>query len=257
MKSAYLTIDDSPSLDMPQKVDFLYRNDIPAVFFCRGDFMEKYPDFILDTIKKGYPIANHSYSHPHFSDIDIEQVYQEIKQTDEIIDQLYEQSGVVRPARWFRFPFGDKGDGRYGKVLEPLRDKKGIDRRNIIQAILRGMSYTQPHFPAISYRYFHHAGLATDADWHWTYDTMEWSMSLKKPLPGLQSLSDLVKRMEEEAPKDPRGEVTTAEARWLQSTSDEIILLHDHTETSEIFEGIIEAYRRKGIQFLPFEPLFD
>ena len=68
MKAAYLTIDDSPSPDMQSKVDYLHREAIPAVFFCRGDFLEERPAAALDAIRKGFIIANHSYSHPHFSD---------------------------------------------------------------------------------------------------------------------------------------------------------------------------------------------
>ncbi|MEO1516059.1 MAG: polysaccharide deacetylase family protein [Bacteroidota bacterium] len=257
MKGAYLTIDDSPSKDMQAKVDFLFQQQIPAVFFCRGDFMEADPEPVIQAIRKGFVIANHSYNHPHFSDLDMDEAHLEIQQTHELIDRLYQEADVNRPANWFRFPFGDKGDGRYGLVLNPLTDPRGQNRKAIIQAMLRHLGYDQPRFPQLSYQYYQQTGLATDADWHWTYDTMEWSLTLARPLKGLERLEGLLKRMDDPAPKDVRGQQSQGKNRWLSSSSTEVILLHDHEETTSIFEALIEGFVQRGIQFLPFSPLFQ
>ena len=69
LKKVYLTIDDSPGTQFTQKVDLLAKHDIPAVFFCIGELMEKYPAAVVDSIHKGFIIANHSYTHPAFSKI--------------------------------------------------------------------------------------------------------------------------------------------------------------------------------------------
>jgi len=121
LKKVYLTIDDSPGTQFTAKVDLLAKHEIPAVFFCIGQLIEKYPDAVIDSIHKGFIIANHSYTHPAFSKITIQQAEEEIHKTDEIIENIYQTAGVPRPAKWFRFPYGDKGDLRNGKVFSIFR----------------------------------------------------------------------------------------------------------------------------------------
>jgi len=85
-KEIYLTIDDSPSSSFRSNLDYLISNEIPAIFFCIGNLMADYWDDIIFAIKQGYLIGNHSYSHPHFSDIPLEDAKREIRQTDKLID---------------------------------------------------------------------------------------------------------------------------------------------------------------------------
>ena len=41
MSKAYLTIDDAPSENFEEKVEFLEGKNIPAIFFCEGRYIEK------------------------------------------------------------------------------------------------------------------------------------------------------------------------------------------------------------------------
>jgi len=72
--------------------------------------MEQRKSEVVDAIHKGYTIANHSYTHPHFSKISIEKAKDEISKTDELINEIYALANVERKHKWFRFPYGDKGD---------------------------------------------------------------------------------------------------------------------------------------------------
>src|SRR5689334_572664 len=99
---AYLTIDDSPSLDFMNKLDFLDAHDIRAIWFCQGNYMEQRPQMIIDALLRGHIIGNHSYSHPHFSDISLDQAFAEIRATDAVLDELYQRSGTERRHRLFR-----------------------------------------------------------------------------------------------------------------------------------------------------------
>src|SRR5262245_50027868 len=108
-KIAYLTIDDSPTKDFIPKLEYLITKRIPAVWFCEGARLEQYPDSVIIAIKAGYIIGNHSYSHPSFSTISLETAFAEIDRTHRIIEDLYARAGVKRPAKFFRFPYGDKG----------------------------------------------------------------------------------------------------------------------------------------------------
>ena len=89
IKIAYLTIDDCPSDGMKTKVDFLLRNDIPAIWFCRGEFLEKRQEPVVYAIKNGFVMGNHSYDHPLFSRISLKECFKQIKVTDELIKTAY------------------------------------------------------------------------------------------------------------------------------------------------------------------------
>jgi len=259
-KTAYLTIDDSPSASFSQKMNYLYEKNIPAIFFCIGQLLEQYPEPIIEAIQKGFPIANHSFTHPHFSNIGIEQAEEEIRKTDEIIDDLYQKSGVKRSQKWFRFPYGDKGDKQYGRVLEQpfsiknLWQKRDTKRRRAIQNILKKYGYTQPSFESISYPYMRKAGLFKETDWHWTFDIMEWATFEQKPTLGIDDFSKIVARLHSENPPDCRGKIGT-EKRWLASDVPEIILLHDHLKTDGIFNGIIDELGKLPLHFEDFDEL--
>jgi peptidoglycan/xylan/chitin deacetylase (PgdA/CDA1 family) len=239
-KIAYLTIDDAPSAHMGRKIDYLSRNNSPAVFFCEGAKMEQRPEPVIDAMQQGFIIGNHSYSHPHFSEITLEQASDEIKRTDDVIEALYRQAGVARPGRYFRFPFGDKGalPGEY-----PLGgySAAGAARKEKIQAILRSLGYTQPAFPKITYHYFREAGLPDDADWFWTYDTFDWSVFAEEPMYGIDSLEALFARMDEDNPEGTRG--------LNDPGSEDIILIHDHEISTENFFLTVDRLAAKGLQF--------
>jgi len=230
-KVAYLTIDDGPSKDFKEKVDFLLSKNIPAIFFCRGDFLEQRPDAVIYAIKKGFIIGNHSYSHRTFSDLTLEQCFEEIQKTDKIIDNLYKKAGVKRPAKFFRFPHGDKGALNNSEAFEP------------IQKFLRKLGYTQPKFKKITYKYYR--GFLDDADWYWTYDVLEYTVFKKeyRQLYGIDSLEKVLERMDEDVPEGNRG--------LNYPKSEEIILIHDHPETISMFKPIIERLLAKGIIFKP------
>ncbi len=261
-KTAYLTIDDSPSASFSQKMDYLFAKKIPAIFFCIGQLLEKYPEPIMTAIQKGFPIANHSYTHPHFSRITIKQAEEEIRRTDEIIENLYAKAGVKRRQKWFRFPYGDKGDGRFGRVLkQPFSIKNVFQKRDEkrwrhIQDILLKYGYSQPPFLEIEYRYMVDNQLFRDVDWHWTFDIMEWATFEQKPTLGVSDFSKIKHRLHQKNPPDCRGKIEDKK-RWLASTVPEIILLHDHEETDAIFAPIIDELEQLPLNFVDFEGILN
>ncbi len=250
MKNAYLTIDDSPSEKMGDLIDLLQECGIPAVFFCIGQNLERYPQFAIRAIREGFVLGNHSWSHPHFSKLSIEQAFTEIQRTDELLDALYQEAGVARPMKCFRFPYGDKGDGRKGHIFKALKPK-GALRSQIIQTLLRGLGYTQPTWEGVRYNYYQQ-NLGKDVDWHWTYDVMEWSVMQRRPSLGVRALPQVLERMDSAVPPDLRGDVEESSI-WLQSPSDEIILVHDHKETAHLMPAILNALQGKELVFQAFQ----
>jgi peptidoglycan/xylan/chitin deacetylase (PgdA/CDA1 family) len=238
-KVAYLTIDDAPSVDMRQKIDFLAEKQIPVVWFCIGEFIAQRPDMVVYAIERGGVIGNHTYTHPHFSALELDAIYDEIRRTDALIDEAYQQAGVDRPAKYFRFPYGDKGAPNPDFSFRYMGE--ALERKETIQAFLRAEGFTQPTFDDITYAWYRSAGLLNDVDWLWTYDCREWSIHAAQPMDGITSLEAVFARMEENVPDGMRGLNTPG--------SEEIILVHDHPETTPCFGSIIQRLLAKGIAF--------
>jgi peptidoglycan/xylan/chitin deacetylase (PgdA/CDA1 family) len=238
-KIAYLTIDDCPSEDMKKKVDFLLRNDIPAIWFCRGEFLEKRQEPAVYAIENGFVIGNHSYDHPLFSKISLKECFKQIKVTDELIETTYEKAGIERPAKVFRFPWGDKGGGVDIKKGWFFPRKENANHIKAIQDLLTKLGYKQPKFKGISYNWYIEAGLPDDVDVYLTFDTMDWAVMNSKF--GISGLEDILRRMDEDIPEEGRG--------LNFAGSNEIILIHDLSETSHVFEPIIEKLLDKGLKF--------
>ncbi|MFC1774793.1 polysaccharide deacetylase family protein, partial [Nanoarchaeota archaeon] len=57
MKSSYLTIDDSPSENLKEKIQFLLDKNVPAILFCQGSNLEKNKEAVAFAIKKGFIIG--------------------------------------------------------------------------------------------------------------------------------------------------------------------------------------------------------
>ncbi|NHJ48003.1 MAG: polysaccharide deacetylase family protein [Asgard group archaeon] len=244
-KVGYLTIDDSPTDDFLRKVDYLVSKNIPAIFFCRGDYLENRKDDAITAIKKGFVIGNHSYDHPHFSEIPLKESFQQIRQTDEIINDIYKEANVSRPAKIFRFPYGDKGSNLDAEQGWPDNKDKKLFMRGI-QNYLKKLGYSQPIFENISYKWYKDAGLHLDLDVYWTYYTFDCEVATykatgKEEPNGYHSLWAIKKRMDEDVPDGMRG--------LNYRGSNDIILMHDYPSIEDIFHLLIEALLEKGLYF--------
>src|SRR5690554_1785590 len=134
MKKAILTIDDAPSSDFKYKVAVLQELNVPAVFFCTGSLIRKREQDLIEAIHAGFILGNHSYNHYHFSKLSLKQCERQITKASALIDRVYRLAGVDRPVKWFRFPYGDKGDGRMGNVFEQA-SSQGKTKGDAIQQI--------------------------------------------------------------------------------------------------------------------------
>lgn len=127
IKNIYLTIDDAPSKYTNKKIDFLLANFIPAIFFCRGEFIANNFDQVVYAIQKGFLIGNHSYSHPYFSKISLEQCFNEILETEKLISKCYNAAKITRLTKIIRLPFGDRGSKeQFIKIQNFLQKQKFV-----------------------------------------------------------------------------------------------------------------------------------
>lgn len=69
MSKAYLTIDDVTTENTPNIIDYLSDKGITPILFSVGQLIERHWNEAIYALKKGAIIGNHSYSHPHFSEL--------------------------------------------------------------------------------------------------------------------------------------------------------------------------------------------
>lgn len=239
-KIVYLTIDDAPSMDCINKLNTLDRHGIRAVWFAEGRRMMEYPEVAADIIRRGHILANHSMTHPFFSGLSLEQAYDEISHTHAMLNQIYAQAGITEWPRYFRFPYGDKGDGRNGDV-ESVRLPEGQTRHAAIQRYLRELGYTQPAFEDVTYAFYREMGFLNDIDWYWTYDSHDWCAYSDHPAHGIDSVEKVLARLDEDVPEGWRG--------LNDAGSADIVLVHDHVTPDNLFMQIIDKLVAKGVTF--------
>jgi len=155
----------------------------------------------------------------------IEKGIREIEACERGLDKLYQDAGVERKFRPFRFPFGDKG-GANKDALQRYLAEKGfhkVDDRHI------------------TYSWWKENNLNIDIDTFWTFDFAEYNIR-----PGSEFTKESVwNRMHDTNPNS--GAVLFAE------NNRHIILLHAHDETEEMLPGyykmFIEHLLEHGVVF--------
>ena len=212
----YLTIDDCPSESFDRKIAFLSERHIPAILFCRGDELERRQDAVPEAIRAGFVIGNHSWSHPKFSKISIEEARDEIEACERLIESAYAKAGVRRPAELFRFPYGDRG---------------GV-RQTGLATLLRLLGFAAPVFPNIGYARYNSMKYAAGPDVFWTIEAREYlGLSANEVLAELDGVN-------------PEAGGSLSDPK-----SDDILLIHDHDKTTPVFEQIIERLLDRGHTF--------
>lgn len=228
-KVIYLTIDDAPSSFMKDKVDYLLKRQIPALFYCRGEFLEEHLDQAVYAILNGFLLGNHSYSHPHFSTLTLDQAREEVVKTEQLLNMAYEKAKVIRPYKLFRFPFLDKGS------------QKSLEFAKALQELLKSMGFIKATFPRVNYQYYASLGKGIDAPW--TYDAREYALFNESFMQKhqLYTVEDFLKRMERNLPEEGYGLSTKDSA--------DIVLLHDFETTHHLFEPIVNKLSEMGVAF--------
>ena len=98
-----LTFDDVPDPRYtPQLLDILQKYHVKATFFVVGSRAEKHPDLVKRMIREGHVIGNHSYNHPQFVKLQMNEFRTQIIRTENIIQTL----AGYKP-RMIRPPYGE------------------------------------------------------------------------------------------------------------------------------------------------------
>ncbi|WP_342435694.1 polysaccharide deacetylase family protein [Paenibacillus sp. FSL L8-0436] len=98
-----LTFDDVPDPRFtPQLLDVLRKYHVKATFFVVGSRAEKHPALVKRMIREGHVVGNHSYNHPEFGKLSVNEFRTQIVRTENIIAAL----AGYKP-RLIRPPYGD------------------------------------------------------------------------------------------------------------------------------------------------------
>ncbi|UII22310.1 polysaccharide deacetylase family protein [Fulvivirga ligni] len=265
-KSVYLTIDDCPSKDFVNKLHFLMEYKIPAVFFCTASQIEHYqPDLAL-AIKNKYHIGSHAFYHKSFSSLSLSQCINEIIRADSVIHSLYNSCNISSYPKLFRFPYGDKGDYKFGKHFLPfekayhhglrrkclwhqlfglkkLRERQieGEQRSIEIQRALKDLGYQAP---AIQIEHPFYKKFLGYHDWMWTLDIGDYKYRSGEDMDGFQK--NIFQCIDSGLPRVEFG-LQANDICYPESSN--ILLMHDYENHSEIFYETIHYFIRQGFTF--------
>ncbi|RKN45969.1 polysaccharide deacetylase family protein [Streptomyces hoynatensis] len=139
-----LTYDDGPNPSSTYALlNALQAGGARATFFIWGQHAQQYPDLLRAEVSAGMWIGNHTWSHPHLTQIGEPNAYNEIAQTQNVIQQITGQTPTL-----FRPPYGEtsaqvRSDAqRLGLTAEVLwnvdsQDWNGASTAQIVQAASR------------------------------------------------------------------------------------------------------------------------
>jgi peptidoglycan/xylan/chitin deacetylase (PgdA/CDA1 family) len=102
VKSLYLTFDDGPVPEVTiPLLELLDKYQVKATFFVIGECAKKHPEILRLIHQKGHVLANHTYTHPPFHKISIQQKLKEVIDTNHLIKEV-----INKDCKMFRAPQG-------------------------------------------------------------------------------------------------------------------------------------------------------
>ncbi|MFF7852937.1 polysaccharide deacetylase family protein [Streptomyces sp. NPDC007904] len=99
VKCIALTFDAGPSEHSTRLLDVLKREQVPATFFLLGKrHIEKYPDLVRRMADEGHEVANHTWTHRILTDLEPEEIREELERPNEEIARLTgRRPALMRP----------------------------------------------------------------------------------------------------------------------------------------------------------------
>jgi peptidoglycan/xylan/chitin deacetylase (PgdA/CDA1 family) len=100
-----LTFDDGPSATTDQLLAALTANHLRATMFNQGNNAEAQPDLVRAELRAGMWVGNHTFTHPHLTQLGEPGTFEEITSTQWVLRDL-----TGREPTLFRPPFGETDD---------------------------------------------------------------------------------------------------------------------------------------------------
>lgn len=260
MTGLYLTIDDSPSGIFPELCAFLKERDIPAALFARGDLMSLYPQRMVQAVKDGFVIANHSWSHYHASRLPADLAIAEIMKTQKTIEEIHEVASVKRHGPYMRFPHMDSGLGgwplppetftaeeqedvkiaysRFYNNTMAAPDDAAIRRHEAIERALKNKGFCQMQLDGIDVPWYKRYAASSAVSTQGTFCHPDWMLAARHrdKLPPGDKVAGLNDNFDRFVAANP---------------GNHILVMHDSVELWPHFQNMIDHMLAKGHKFLP------
>ncbi|MFF5897876.1 polysaccharide deacetylase family protein [Streptomyces argenteolus] len=97
-----LTFDDGPSASTPGLLNALKQNGLRATMFNQGQYAASNPAQVRAQVDAGMWVGNHSYTHPHLTQLSQAQIDSEISRTQQAV-----AAGGGGTPKLFRPPYGE------------------------------------------------------------------------------------------------------------------------------------------------------
>lgn len=111
----YLTFDEGYENGCTSRIlDTLKEKNCSAVFFVTYDYVTANPELVQRMIDEGHIVGNHSYSHPHFPEIPLEEAQQDVVKLHDYVKENFDYTMSL-----FRFPYGEFSEQTLG-LLDSL-----------------------------------------------------------------------------------------------------------------------------------------
>lgn len=89
VKCIALTFDAGPSEHSARLLDILKEEQVPATFFLLGRrHIERYPELVRRMADEGHEVANHTWTHRRLTDLEPDEVREELERPNEEIERL-------------------------------------------------------------------------------------------------------------------------------------------------------------------------
>jgi polysaccharide deacetylase family sporulation protein PdaB len=98
----------------PELLEIFNDYNVDVTFFFGGNWLEENPELVKEIAANGHEIGNHSYTHPHMTNLNNQGIKEELARTSALIKRLTgEETSLFRP------PFGDYND----QLIETCREE--------------------------------------------------------------------------------------------------------------------------------------
>ena len=99
--------------DIDKILETTEKENVKITFFMVGDWIEKNTEAVKKIHAAGHELANHSYSHPHVSNLNYDKNVEQIKKCSELIKSITGKESTL-----YRGPYGEYND----TVLQAAKD---------------------------------------------------------------------------------------------------------------------------------------
>jgi peptidoglycan/xylan/chitin deacetylase (PgdA/CDA1 family) len=109
-----LTYDDGPGPYTEALLDVLAAKNVPVTFFLVGSAAASMPGVVERQVAEGHAIGNHSWDHPHLTDLSDREIAEQVDRSSQAIHDAAGQKPIL-----MRPPYGNTNDA----VSHILRDR--------------------------------------------------------------------------------------------------------------------------------------